>query len=159
MGFEIYIKIDDIKGESQDDKHKDWIEVLGFNWGENLPTTSAGGIAAGKVQMHPFQFTARSSKASPYLFLACASGKHFKEAELSMARVVGGQEQDFMVWKLSDVIVSAYRTSGDPSEAMPDDQIELVFAKIEVDYLPFDANGKPDLVIKAGWDVKLNKPV
>lgn len=31
MAFDVFIKIDGIPGESSDDKHKEWIEVLGFS--------------------------------------------------------------------------------------------------------------------------------
>ena len=30
MAFDGFIKIDGIPGESTDDKHKDWIEILSF---------------------------------------------------------------------------------------------------------------------------------
>ena len=33
MAVDYFLKIDGIDGESQDDKHKDWIEVLSFSWG------------------------------------------------------------------------------------------------------------------------------
>jgi type VI secretion system secreted protein Hcp len=118
MAFDIYLKIDDIKGESTDAKHKDEIDVLSFSWGESNAATSISGAGAGKVQMQPFMFTARTNKASPALFLACASGKHIDQAVLSLARAVGGQKQDFMVWKLSDVLISAYRITGNEPEAM-----------------------------------------
>jgi type VI secretion system secreted protein Hcp len=32
MAVDMFIKIDDIKGESKDAKHKDEIDVLGWNW-------------------------------------------------------------------------------------------------------------------------------
>lgn len=32
MATDVYLQIDGIKGESQDDKHKDWIEVTGIHW-------------------------------------------------------------------------------------------------------------------------------
>jgi type VI protein secretion system component Hcp len=33
MAIDVYLQIDGIKGESQDDKHKDWIECASVNWG------------------------------------------------------------------------------------------------------------------------------
>ena len=33
MASDIFAKIGDIKGESQDEKHRDWIEVLSFSAG------------------------------------------------------------------------------------------------------------------------------
>jgi len=35
MASDIFIKIGDIKGESNDDKHKDEIEVMSWSWGMN----------------------------------------------------------------------------------------------------------------------------
>jgi len=31
MAIDVYLQIDDIKGESQDEKHRDWIEVTGVH--------------------------------------------------------------------------------------------------------------------------------
>jgi type VI secretion system secreted protein Hcp len=31
MAIDVYLQIDGIKGESQDDKHKDWIECASVN--------------------------------------------------------------------------------------------------------------------------------
>ena len=33
MAFDAFLKIDGIPGESTDDKHKDWIEILSFDFG------------------------------------------------------------------------------------------------------------------------------
>ena len=46
MAIDVYLQIDGIKGESQDEKHKDWIEVTGIHWGIHQPrsaTASTGG--------------------------------------------------------------------------------------------------------------------
>ena len=51
------------------------------------------------------------SKASPKLFLACATGQHFKEAKL-VGRKAGKAQQEFLTWTFSDVLVSSYQTGG-----------------------------------------------
>ena len=33
MASDVYMQIDGIKGESQDDRHKGWIEVSSVHWG------------------------------------------------------------------------------------------------------------------------------
>ena len=33
MAFDAFLKIDGIPGESSDDKHKDWIEILSYSHG------------------------------------------------------------------------------------------------------------------------------
>jgi len=159
MALSMYLKFSaEITGESPTEKHPGEIEVLGFTWGASNPPVASSG-AAGKVQVLAFHYTARSSRASPLLFKACAAGKHFKDAVFSLARTVGDQEQDFMTWTLQDVLVSAYQISGEQSGPLPVDEVELSFEKVEVEYQLFDANGQPGEVIKAGWDVKSNKAV
>ena len=48
MAADYFLKIDGIKGESLDDKHKDEIDVLSFSWGVSQSGSMAfgGGIAA-----------------------------------------------------------------------------------------------------------------
>jgi type VI secretion system secreted protein Hcp len=163
MAVNIFLKIGDIKGESNDANHKDEIEVLSFSWGASNPSTLAaggsGGAGAGKVEMSPFHFTAHTSKASPLLFSACCKGEHFKSATLSLRRSVGGKRQDYLVYRLSEVQVSTYQTGGQEGEELTLDEFDLVFAKIEVEFQPFDARGAPGKAVKAGWDQKQNKAV
>src|SRR3981081_2767205 len=76
-----FLKIEGIKGESHNSKHKDEIDVQSFSWGVSQTRARAGGGgAAGKVQFQAFHSANLVSKASPSLFLKCASGQHIKEA-------------------------------------------------------------------------------
>src|ERR671910_3398902 len=104
MAIDYFLKIDGVSGESLDAKHKGEIEVESWSWGEANPAPPGGsgsGSGAGKVQMQDFNFTARVSKASPNLMLACASGQHFKSAVLT-ARKAGKSQQEFLTFSLSD---------------------------------------------------------
>ena len=42
-----FLKLEGIKGESQDDKHRDEIDVLSFSWGVSQTGTMAFGGGAG----------------------------------------------------------------------------------------------------------------
>ena len=85
MPSNYFLKIDGIPGESLDAKHKDEIEVLSWSWGETqpAPVSAGGGAGSGKVAMGDLQVNAQTSRASPQLLLACASGKHLKSAVLT----------------------------------------------------------------------------
>jgi type VI secretion system secreted protein Hcp len=155
VATDYFLKIDGIPGESTDAKHADEIDVEAWSWGEsNAPP--AGGGAAGRVQVQDFAFTARLSKASPSLLLACASGKHLKSAVLS-ARREGKGQGDFLTFSLSDVLVSSYQAGGSEAELGSLDSVSLNFSKIEVEYKQLKADGTLAGSIKAGWDVKQNK--
>jgi type VI secretion system secreted protein Hcp len=159
MAIDYFLKIDSIPGESLDAKHKGEIDVQAWSWGETNPvppSAPGGGGGAGKVQMQDFNFTARMSKASPNLMLACASGKHFKSAVLT-ARKAGKPQAEFLTFSLSDVLVSAYQTGGAEGEVVPMDSVSLNFSKIQVEYKQQNPDGSLGASIKAGWDVKQNK--
>jgi type VI secretion system secreted protein Hcp len=157
VAIDYFLKIDGIEGESLDDKHAGWIDVDSWSWGEALPAAPAVGAGGGtaKVAMQDFHFSARMSKASPKLFLACAGGQHFKEARLA-GRKAGKAQQDFLTWTFSDVLVSSYQTSGSEDDDLPRDAASLNFATIRVDYRPQKADGSLDAPVSAGWDRKAN---
>jgi type VI secretion system secreted protein Hcp len=153
-----FLKIDGIPGESTDAKHKNDIELQSFSWGAtNAPAHGGGGKLAGRVAMQDFHFTTVVNKASPKLFLACASAEHIKHATL-VARKAGKGQQEYLVYKFTDVLVSSYQT-GASDDFLPTDQISLNFGRIEVEYRPPQAAGGLGSPVKAGWDVRQNKAV
>lgn len=155
--IDYFLKLDGISGESKDSKHKGEIDVLSFSFGETQSGSSGsgGGGGAGKVQMSDFSFTARTTKASPQLFLSCAQGKHIKQAFLT-ARKAGGSQQEYLKIKLNDVLVSSYALGGSEAEVEPHDVFSLKFVKISYDYAPQKADGSLDAPIHAGWDLLKN---
>jgi type VI secretion system secreted protein Hcp len=160
MAVDFFLKIDGIDGESTDDKHKSEIDVESWSWGSTQSGTSSGGGGggAGKVSMQDFLFVMRVNKASPLLMLACATGEHIKEATLT-CRKAGGDQQEYMKIKMSDLLVSSYQTGGSGGDVIPVDQISLNFSKIEYEYKPQKADGTLDSPVKTGYDLKANKKV
>jgi type VI secretion system secreted protein Hcp len=158
MAAHYYLQIEGVPGESRDSKHKDWIDIMSWSFGESNPGTmqAGAGAGAGKVQMSDINFMTRMSKASPKLFLACANGQHMKEATLVGVRRGRGTQQEFLTWTFSDVLVSSYQTSGsDGTEVM--DSVALAFSKLRVEYKLQKAEGSADDAISAGWDLTSNK--
>jgi type VI secretion system secreted protein Hcp len=160
VAVDYFLKIDGVPGESPDAKHKGEIQLESFSWGEASPggAASGGGGGAGKVQMHDLVFTMAVSKASPKLMLACATGKHHKEAVLTV-RKAGKTQQEFLVFKFKDVVVTSYQIGGSELGDAPMDQASLGFSTIQMEYKPQKADGSLDAPVKAGWDLKQNKAI
>ena len=156
---DLFLKLDGIAGESQDAKHKGEIDLESFSWGATNQGAAGpgGGGGAGQVSMQAFHFTMRVNKASPALFLACASGKHLKEGVLT-ARKAGDKQQDFLVLKLKDVFVTSYQVGGAESADTAMDQVALRFARVDYEFRPQKADGSLDAPVKGSWDVKKNAP-
>jgi len=160
MSVDYFLKIEGIDGESQDAKHKGEIQLESFSWGANQSGTfaSGGGGGAGKVQMQDFNFVMHINKASPKLFLACATGDHIKKAVLT-CRKAGKDQQEYMKFTFSDLLVSSYQTGGSEGDVVPMEQISLNYAKIEVEYKEQKPDGTLGGAVKAGYDLKQNKAV
>ena len=156
-----FLKIDGVAGESTDDKHRDEIEIESWSWGATQVGTAGtgGGGGAGRVSIQDFNFVTRTNKASPILFLSCASGKHISKAVLT-ARKSGASQADFLTLTMSDLLVSSYQTAGsETADTVPMDQVSLNFSKIEFEYKAQKADGSLDAPIRAGWDLKSNTKV
>jgi type VI secretion system secreted protein Hcp len=155
------LKIDGIKGESSDSKHKDEIEIESFSWGatQSGSFASGGGGGAGKVNFQDIHFTTRVNVASPNLMLACATGQHIKMATLTV-RKAGKDQQEYYLIKMSDNLVSSYQSGGaEGSNTLPVDQFSINFAKIEFEYKMQKADGSLGAGVKGGWDLKQNVKV
>ncbi len=159
MAVDMFLKLDGIEGESRDSKHKGEIEIESFSWGVSNSGSAAhagGGGGAGKASFQDFHFTKQVSKASPRLFLACASGQHIPQATLT-CRKAGKEQAEFYKVTLSDLIVSSYEQQGaSSSDALPVDQFSLNYSKIEIEYRAQEPDGSLGAAVKAGWDLKTN---
>ncbi len=154
-----FLKIDGIPGESKDAKHKDEIQMLSFSFGETNAGTfaSGGGGGAGKVQMQDFHFVMNVNKASPKLFLSCANGSHIKAATLT-ARKAGKDQQDYLIIKFGDLLISSFQTSGQADAGhLPLDQISFNFAKIDITYKEQKADGTLGGSTNVNYDLKQMK--
>jgi len=156
-----FLKIEGIEGESLDSKHKGEIELESWSFGETNTGSFAHGAGggAGKVSMQDFHFVMRTNKATPKLFLACASGEHIKEATL-VCRKAGKEQQEYLTIKFNELLVSSYQTGGSAhSDVIPVDQISFNFSKIQVQYKEQKSDGTLGGAVMAGWDLKQNKKV
>ena len=158
MASDIFAKIGDIKGESLDDKHKDEIEVLSFSWGVSNQGSMAFGSGGGEGKAHfnDLSFAHKVDKASPVLLQACATGHHLKDATIT-ARKAGKGQQEFLVIKMNDVIVTSVTTGGHGDGGGTTEQVSLAFAKVNLEYKPQKQDGSLDAGIHFKYDIKAQK--
>jgi type VI secretion system secreted protein Hcp len=143
---EYFLKIEGIKGESHDDKHKDEIDVQSFSWGVSQTGARAGGGGgAGKVQFQDFHFANLVSKASPSLFLACASGEHIKQAVFVGEAVnpKGEVASPFFKYTFTDVLISSYAEAGQDTQDTVQDAASFAFASVKAETTPGAGAGIP----------------
>jgi type VI secretion system secreted protein Hcp len=154
----MYIKFDGIDGESVSVDHKEWIIVDSMAWGVTAPNVDPAG-GTGKVVIRDFTITHRIDKASPKLFLACATGQTIPTVTLSVTRMVNGAEVEYYQIILQNVRISGMSSAGATDAAgtpggddRPQESVSFkVFPKVEIKYKPInDATGVPGSVVTSG---------
>jgi len=159
MAVDMFLKIDDIKGESQDDKHKDEIDVLAWSWGVSQSGTmhSGGGGGAGKANFQDLSVRKWVDLASAKLLSAAATGKHLKEALLTV-RKAGEKPLEYIKITLNDCLISSVSPEGSEAEDRLAEKITINFAKVKFEYTAQKADGSAGGVMPFGFDIKANKP-
>ncbi|VVO62777.1 Protein hcp1 [Pseudomonas fluorescens] len=164
MAFDAFIQLEGIKGESTDDKHKDWIEIQNYGFGasqsQSSTASSAGNLSSARVDIHNFTFTHNLDLASVKLFEYCCTGQHVPKVTVTLNRS-GGDKTKYMEYKMSDVLISSVSRGGDTqaSEDVPIECVTLAFGKLEMTYTKLGIDGKAAGNASAGWDLKANKKV
>lgn len=165
MAFDAFIKIDGIPGESSDDKHKEWIEIINYDHHIEQPASSTassvGGATAERVNHGTFNFVHQLDKATPKLLEACCTGKHIKEVTIEFCRA-GGDKVKYMEIKLEQVLVSAVSENGASSaeSGFPSEAVSLSYGKIKWTYTQQKrADGAGGGNVSAGWDLTANKTI
>lgn len=138
----LFLLLDDIKGESTDKDHKDWIELSSFSFGvtNTAVGSSSGGAGAGKVDLTELTIIKHTDIASPKLFEATAKGSHFPTAVLDDTKIVSDKSVTFLEFKFQDVLISKFDISG-TSDSVPTETLSFNFSKIEMIFNQFDNQG------------------
>jgi type VI secretion system secreted protein Hcp len=153
-----FLKLDGIPGESKDSVHAGEIDISTFDHVAHNAGASAkgGGSGAGKVDLGDFLFTKLVDKASPRLFQSCASGTPISSAVLTV-RKAGGSQQEYLVYTLTDAVVSSYEhgASGEAAEeTVPTEKFALNFSTIKVEYKEQKADGTLSGTTTGSWNLK-----
>ncbi|HEY4366087.1 MAG TPA: type VI secretion system tube protein Hcp [Steroidobacteraceae bacterium] len=158
MAIDSFLKLGDLKGESQVKGFEAQIQILAWSWGlSQSGTTHIGsGGGAGKVNVQDLSFTHYVDSSSPSLILACCKGTHYPEATLTM-RKAGGDPLPYLTIKLHDIIVTSVSGGGSGGEDQQTENVTLNFAAFDYSYQPQDNKGaKKGGAIEIKYDIAKN---
>ncbi len=153
---DFFVALAGLPGESQDAQFPKTFDTLDWSHGAVTsvsPTNTGGGV--GKVRPQPFVFVKRVDKASPSLFKACVTGKHFVRATLHARRPV--EKSAFLEVTLRDVFVSGYHSAPGSVDATPLDVVTLDYRVFTVTFFPQNPDGSIGTPITTGFDYVKNK--
>jgi type VI secretion system secreted protein Hcp len=131
--IDAYMKVDGIDGESTDQNHAGWIEILDFDFGIAqkvcINASTAGGASAERVDVSDFTVTKLLDKSSPLLALACAEGRHIDTIQIELWRA---GKVKYIAYKLTNCLISAVSTHGEGG--FPEEEVSLNVGRFEITY-------------------------
>lgn len=163
MAIDVYLQIDGIKGESQDDKHKDWIECESVNWSISQPrsatASTGGGHTAERAELSEITFYKLADLASPILAQTCAAGKTIPKAKFVFMRADGqGERIPYYEIALENVLIGHVAPSVGAGSIMGE-SVALKFSKVKWEYTQQKVTGGAGGNTSDGWDCATNKVV
>jgi len=159
MAFNAFVNFGDIKGESAEKDHKDWVAATKVQFGVTQPASftrqTAGGGTAEAVQFSELTIEKLIDKASPKLFEAACKGTHLAEVIIDYTRASGDSPIKYLETKLKEVIISGIDHHADPKGEyqFPVEQVRMTFGAIEYTYTQQKPDGKAGGNVAAKWNV------
>ena len=126
MAVDFFLKLDQINGESADEKHKDEITVMSFSWGASQTTSvsGSGGSGAGKASLADLSIMKNYDAASTPIYKALLAGTHIKTGVLTAIKT-GGDGSPFMTISLTELFVTSIQISGSAEIPMESVVVQL----------------------------------
>jgi len=161
MAIDVYLQIDGIKGESSDERHKDWIECKSVSWGVEQPrsatASTGGGHTAERCEHRDIVITKLADLASPILLQTCSAGRTIPKAKLEFMRAdAQGERIKYFEIELENVLIGAVSPSVDEGDILCE-QVGFKFSKVRWKYTQQRVAGGAGGNTSGGWDLAANK--
>lgn len=157
-----YLKIEGVKGESQDSDHKDWIDVLAWSWGMDNPSNPHAGSGSGSTTGHVnnFSITKQVDLSSTPLAQFLLKGKHFAKGTFELPKT-GGDGKAMVYYKVEfkEVFVTSMSFGGGGTGGVFTENVTFSFSEYKAYYTAQTEKGSKGDNNSYGWDCKKNQEV
>jgi type VI secretion system secreted protein Hcp len=163
MAIDVYLQIDGIKGESGDDKHRDWIECKSVGWEVTQPksatASTGGGHTAERAELSEITISKLADLATPVLLQTCAAGKTIPKAVFHFMRADGqGERIKYFEIQLENVLIGSVKPKVAEGEFLHE-SVGLKFSKCTWKYTQQKIAGGAGGNTSGGWDQATNRIV
>lgn len=161
MASDAYLKIEGINGESDDERHRNWIEVTNVLYAVHQPradvVSTAGGHTTGRAELYPVSFKKLADISSPVLLQTCAAGKTIPKAVFEFMRADGdGKPIPYFRMELEHLLIGTITPdSGDGG--IITERVQLAYARIKWNYTRQSIKGGTQGNTSGGWDCSAHK--
>ncbi|HEX9890070.1 MAG TPA: type VI secretion system tube protein Hcp [Nitriliruptorales bacterium] len=153
----MYIKIGDIKGESTDAAHGEWIDLQSVSHSIQRPSGSNTGATRQRssATFGDIVCVKQLDKSTPKLMESISSGRNHATTMVELLRDVGSDAPPAVYLKieLTNVQITSYDLNGSTG-AVPTESFSLNYEEIKVTYTPYDDTGKAGGKVEYSWKVE-----
>lgn len=136
-----FAKYDGIDGESIDEDHLSWIDILEYEWGLERAEAPLESRRRGATEIAPFVMMFDYEKAAPKLLEKCATGAVIPELEVELATPFGETLPVYLRYEMKNVSCTAYQVGGVADGTPPGVLVANYFEEIKVTYTEYDDTG------------------
>ncbi len=163
MAIDVYLRIDGIKGESADDRHKDWIECKTVRWEMSQPksatASTGGGHTAERSEHGDIVISKFADLSTPLLLQTCSMGKTIPTATIEFMRADAmGERIKYFEIQLDNVLISDVLPSLAEGEFLGE-YVGLKYSRIRWKYTQQKIGGGSGGNTAGGWDLATNRIV
>jgi len=153
----IFLKVDGIKGESTDDKHKDEIDVLNYTFTVSNKVSFPQGTdgEAGKSETTAIRVTKCVDASTPSLVRACCKGTRIAEIKLVVRRA-NGTPLEYLAYTMKSAFVSSVMPYGSNGDTKIIEEVFFTFAELHIDYETQDGEGRQSTHHAMGYNFATN---
>ena len=161
MAIDVYLQIEGIKGESTDDRHRDWIECKSVSWELRQPRSATawtgGGHTAERCEHGEIVVAKLADLASPLLLQNCSTGRTLPKARIEFMRADGlGERVKYFEIELENVLIGGVSPSIREGEILSE-YVALKYSRIKWKYTQQKVAGGSAGNVAGGWDLSANK--
>ncbi|AVR97852.1 Hcp family type VI secretion system effector [Pseudoduganella armeniaca] len=161
MAIDVYLQIDGIKGESADEKHREWIECTSAVWSVMQPksatASTGGGHTAERCEHGDVVISKLTDLSSPMLLQTCSAGKTIPKAKFEFMRADGhGERVKYFEIELENVLIGAV-VPNIMGGAILTEHVSIKFARVKWKYTQQKVTGGAGGSTTGGCDLSANK--
>lgn len=133
----IFLQLDGIKGEAEDEKHKGWIAIQSFSTGASNSTevTHVAKSKSGSAFFQGFNMTMDMDASVVKIMESCLTGTVIKKAIID---ICGNDGKSQLTYTLDSVLISTLDLGSQGTSTSVSMGVEYVNVKVEI----FAADGK-----------------
>jgi len=138
MSSNMFLQLDGIEGECDDEKHPKWIEIVGWGHGAEMPATNrrtSTGPSVERCNHNPISFSKPLDASSMLLMSHVWGGKEIKKGKIECLRA----DQDnvpivYLKVELEGLFLASHTISGGEGD-LPQEEYSMTYGVIQYHYV------------------------